>query len=394
MQNKVRERFDRVDVQVSLFMACVVTISALCVFAVGYTVTYNDMLNSLRERVYSLYSLLEEEMDKSTFSDINTKEDIQKDTYREMKELFYQLKKSTGVQYLYTAKRSADGELIYVIDGLSDDAVDFRYPGDAIEGEIVGELERALAGEEVLPNDIKHTAWGNIFIAYMPIHAQDGNVVGAIGIEFVAEHQYLAYQFLRRVIPIMILVVCIVCVLLAVLFFRRISNPSFQDLSTTDYLTGLKNRNAYEFETQNIIARRSTKGMGIIMIDLNGLKKVNDTHGHAAGDRYIKLLADAMRETCTDGELLYRVGGDEFVVLVKDTETKTFDSLITQLETRFHELTGDDFPEASFASGKVICAGEQEKDFKYACQLADVIMYENKSEHYHQRQTVADTSVQ
>ena len=60
--------------------------------------------------------------------------------------------------------------VVYVVDGLPEDADDFRYPGDAIEPEIQSELERALSGETVLPEKILDTDWGNIFIAYYPLY--------------------------------------------------------------------------------------------------------------------------------------------------------------------------------------------------------------------------------
>ena len=66
-----------------------------------------------------------------------------------------------------------DGSLIYVVDGLPSDSDDFRHPGDEIEGEIVPELERALADERVYPTDIKDTGWGYVFVSYYPIHEND-----------------------------------------------------------------------------------------------------------------------------------------------------------------------------------------------------------------------------
>ena len=67
-----------------------------------------------------------------------------------------------------------------MVDGLPEDADDFRYPGDAIEPEIQSELERALSGETVLPEKILDTDWGNIF-------NESGEVIGALGIEVAAD---------------------------------------------------------------------------------------------------------------------------------------------------------------------------------------------------------------
>lgn len=74
-----------------------------------------------------------------------------------------------------------------MVDGLPEDADDFRYPGDAIEPEIQSELERALSGETVLPEKILDTDWGNIFIAYYPLYNESGEVIGALGIEVAGD---------------------------------------------------------------------------------------------------------------------------------------------------------------------------------------------------------------
>ena len=94
---------------------------------------------------------------------------MQKESYQTLKEVLEEIRELGDLRYLYTAKRSDAGDLVYVVDGLPDSANDFRYPGDLIEPEIQDELTRALGGETVLPDKILDTDWGNIFIAYYPL---------------------------------------------------------------------------------------------------------------------------------------------------------------------------------------------------------------------------------
>ena len=97
-----------------------------------------------------------------------------------------------------------DGEFVYLIDCLDQSEPDFRYPGDLIEHEIYPDMQRALDGQKVLPDRIKDTEWGKIFITYMPIY--DGEqVLGVVGIEFEAGHQYDTYRSLRLLLPLFIL---------------------------------------------------------------------------------------------------------------------------------------------------------------------------------------------
>ena len=119
--------------------------------------------------------------------EIDSKEDMNKECYQELKERMEEIRDIGDLRYLYTAKRNDEGTLVYVVGGLPEDADDFRYPGDAIEPEIQSELERALSGETVLPEKILDTDWGNIFIAYYPLHNESGEVVGALGIEVAAD---------------------------------------------------------------------------------------------------------------------------------------------------------------------------------------------------------------
>lgn len=179
---KLGKQIRRVDVQVSILMIIVTIFCSSCIYLVCYRMTHRDMINSLEERVFAIYDFLEDSLDKSMFEEINTREDMGKTSYREMKRLLKQVKSATNMMYLYTAKKNEEGQFIYVIDGLDDGAEDFRYPGDLIEPEIVPDMQRALDGERVLPKNIKDTEWGKIFITYFPVH--DGEkVVGVLGIE-------------------------------------------------------------------------------------------------------------------------------------------------------------------------------------------------------------------
>jgi diguanylate cyclase (GGDEF)-like protein len=86
----------------------------------------------------------------------------------------------------------------------------------------------------------------------------------------------------------------------------------------TDSLTGLGNHRAFQEDVANALRDqvRSLGSVTLIMLDLNGLKAVNDAHGHQAGDDRLRLLAEALAETFRDGDSTYRVGGDEFAVIL------------------------------------------------------------------------------
>ena len=218
----MRKLDDRVDLQVSMLLAVFVAVVALTCFGVSYSVTYHDMKVSLRERVEYILEHLESRLDLSAFPDIETREDIRKEEYHAIHEVFSSVKEAAGLMYLYTAKKNADGKYIYVVDGLDSCSEDFRYPGDVIEEEIYQDMDRALGGEKVYPDEIVHTSWGDIFICYLPLYDRE-EIVGVLGIEFEASHQYMTYQKLKLFVPIAVIEFTILAFLVSRRMFRHIN---------------------------------------------------------------------------------------------------------------------------------------------------------------------------
>jgi len=86
--------------------------------------------------------------------------------------------------------------------------------------------------------------------------------------------------------------------------------------ATTDPLTGLVNRRAFEQRLDDRLAVQSAEPFSVIMLDVDGLKQVNDAHGHAAGDAVLKEVAAVLRSHVRQEDLVTRWGGDEFVLLL------------------------------------------------------------------------------
>ncbi len=95
---------------------------------------------------------------------------------------------------------------------------------------------------------------------------------------------------------------------------------ALRHLSLTDELTGLHNRRGFLMlaEQQVRSARRRREGLSLLFVDVDGLKAVNDMQGHPAGDRLLRATADVLRQTFRGSDLLARLGGDEYCVLVVD----------------------------------------------------------------------------
>ena len=96
----------------------------------------------------------------------------------------------------------------------------------------------------------------------------------------------------------------------------ELAQESLRNLSLTDDLTGLYNRRGFFAlaKQQLSSARREGRHASLVYIDMDGLKRLNDTHGHEIGSRVIQEVGDILRETFRSSDLIARIGGDEFVV--------------------------------------------------------------------------------
>jgi len=101
----------------------------------------------------------------------------------------------------------------------------------------------------------------------------------------------------------------------------RGATDELQRAAFSDPLTGCANRRAFERDLDRELARcaRAELDLSIVAIDLDGLKAVNDSAGHAAGDERLVLLVDTLRRALRSMDGVYRLGGDEFGVVLPDT---------------------------------------------------------------------------
>lgn len=111
---------------------------------------------------------------------------------------------------------------------------------------------------------------------------------------------------------------------------KKEAEENLKRLSFTDILTGLYNRTYFEEKAQELL-REEYLPVGVIMGDANGLKLVNDTLGHSQGDELLKLIADLLKEVCKEEQLIFRTGGDEFVILVPNTTEYECEHIIRKI---------------------------------------------------------------
>lgn len=112
-------------------------------------------------------------------------------------------------------------------------------------------------------------------------------------------------------------------------------------IAGTDALTGLNNRNRLpeDFAALRRQARLNKQALAILLIDIDRFKLINDAHGHAAGDEVLRSVAELFRSRLRGRDTVYRMGGEEFLVLLPETRLEQATTLAEALRHELSELT-------------------------------------------------------
>lgn len=108
-------------------------------------------------------------------------------------------------------------------------------------------------------------------------------------------------------------------------------------LANTDTITGLPNRNAIHELISDAITARGDTQVGVVYLDLDNFKKVNDAYGHMFGDQLLQAVALAILSCLDEGQTLARLGGDEFIVLATDTSQGALEAMASRILTRLRQ---------------------------------------------------------
>lgn len=157
-----------------------------------------------------------------------------------------------------------------------------------------------------------------------------------------------------------------------------------RNLAYSDGLTGLGNRTAY-LEKLEVYENNSKEDMqlGIVYLDVNNLKMVNDSQGHDCGDELIRAAAKIIEDSFGKFGKSYRIGGDEFCVLIVGTDVQSqYESGLVTFQQLIHEENKADLHtfEVQIAHGFTVCTEFTKEKIEESIAIADSEMYQNKAE--------------
>lgn len=146
-------------------------------------------------------------------------------------------------------------------------------------------------------------------------------------------------------------------------------------LSTHDTLTGLYNRNFFATEVERLEHSRLYP-VSIVIADIDGLKTVNDSKGHAAGDALICKVAQILQQSFRSEDIIARIGGDEFAMLLPTTNAATAQMVLARLQSNLAKQ-----PDSSIRVSIGLATSDQDISLVEAIRLADDEMYKDKASH-------------
>ncbi|MDO4488135.1 MAG: GGDEF domain-containing protein [Eubacteriales bacterium] len=149
----------------------------------------------------------------------------------------------------------------------------------------------------------------------------------------------------------------------------------------TDTLTNCYNRLAYENEIGEYINKGIPKDFTIVSMDVDGLKAINDSKGHGAGDELLLGAVECIKDSFGNDGKIFRLGGDEFVVFISCDEKK-LDEICFEFDRALTGWSGENIDGLSVSYGTVARRDYPELSIRDMVSLADRKMYENKKHHY------------
>ena len=150
------------------------------------------------------------------------------------------------------------------------------------------------------------------------------------------------------------------------------------ELALVDDLTGLHNRRSFMLLAEQALKEAARAGRPLItlFLDVDGLKAINDTHGHAAGDRALRLIAGALRAACRDSDIIGRLSGDEFAIVL--AEAHELDGLEGRVRSRIAQAAEHTEYPLSVSIGVAMCQPGEHCALADLFERADQAMYAEK----------------
>lgn len=334
------------------------------------------VLDLLAERAVQVYEEVQRTIDPASHQEISSPADMTSSLYQDSLQQLLLLKNAAGLQYLYSVKQGQQGQYVYVLDGL-ESHLDFRYPNDPVETALQAPLSLAFQGQQLLPADILATGRGNnSYFAAFPLQIEQGEVSLVLAMEFDSTDSHWA-----TAVPLPT-TLALATVLFALFFgiysLCRGIHPLYGHKSQYDVLTAMKNRSALKKACQKCLSRGKEGEMGMVVMEINGLKEVNHRLGHSAGDLYIRLVANSIHSQKTKQMSAFRREGDQFVLLCPQATIELLDRLVRKCSAEVKNQKYHSEMRCSITCGFALFDPNRDQSLKDTFHRAEQLMFQEK----------------
>lgn len=296
------------------------------------------------------------------------------------------------VSYVYTMVERS-GKSYFVVDTAASNelvtrralrASAYMEPFETVDAEPDPDwLQRIAAGQTYVYPAFQRDVYGNFLSGHTPIYDSKGRYSGFVGVDFDLQY-YLAQETSFRAISIGTLIAAVmVALLLGYLAARyhydvhhRIEEQ--YHISMRDELTQLLNRRGALPAVRAALASKAST-YATIIVDVDDLKGINDSHGHAAGDDFLQKVAEAMRASVRDTDICARLGGDEFLIFATGCDLDAATEIARRILAKVYSR--DSAPGRSHfgVSIGIDVVQSSEADFEMMYRRADQALYKAKA---------------
>ena len=370
----IMNKIEKVNVQVSMLTCGLIIFSCLVIYLVTSGVMISMLADAYNERANLTFTTIESHFDSRLFT-----EDVPDGVYGAALSYLSAVKDNMAISEIFVVRKDKNGDFQYILD-TKNDKINTVINDEKITGKIEKEINDLYTTHYADVGAFYASLDGFRYLNFYPI-MDGGTVKGVACIGIDANRVYIFKIILRVIVIILILLCCLISVRFSMAIFKRISNPLYQDMSNTDTLTGLKNKNSFTVDMHNIESGNQSR-YAIVTVDLNGLKNINDSRGHQMGDIYIQNGADAIRKAMEGTDFIgYRVGGDEFSVVLKDCDIDMVKNFADRI-ARMADSINCGGIKTSMSIGYAKFNAEKDRNFSMTMERADAMMYENKRLYY------------
>ncbi len=164
-------------------------------------------------------------------------------------------------------------------------------------------------------------------------------------------------------------------------FARAEDDRRLQSAATTDHLTGVLNRGAFEQRLAQSALHNDHSPVAAFFIDLDGFKSINDTYGHHIGDEVLTVIAHRLLGAIRPGDSIGRLGGDEFAVLCPDIDSGELDTMAARLDRTFDDPVEVGGLCLGVTSAIGVASTHDSGGLEHLLRMADADMYRHKHQH-------------